>query len=99
MTAPMIVGSLGRNDVSSSLRHSIVTDVSTLSLGRLVASIAPRPRRREVRVDFHVVDSLAAIAKLLPLPSSTGGTGKASTHSASASRPPQRALLSQTMRG
>jgi hypothetical protein len=32
--------------------------------------------------NFHVVDSLAAIEKLLPppLPSSTGGTGNASTH-------------------
>ena len=39
MTAPMSVGSLGRNALPSSLRHSIVTDVSTVSLGRLVASI------------------------------------------------------------
>jgi hypothetical protein len=35
----MIVGSLGRNASPSSLRHSIVTDDSTVSLGRMVASI------------------------------------------------------------
>src|SRR5512132_1068040 len=98
MTAPGSVGSLGRNASANWLRHSTVTDVSTVSSGRRVARIVGprygRPTSGSSDQYPHVlvagrlgwnrqdVDSLAATVKLLPppRPSSTGGTGRGSTH-------------------